>query len=61
MILASALFCCAGVLGLYISLARRRALSRHIFDVHETSVSRATFFLLVLLASVVNVRALPCV
>ena len=52
----SVLFCCAGVLGLYCSLAKHDALTRRIFDMHESGFHRAAFFVVVLLAATVNIR-----
>ena len=52
----SVLFCCAGVLGLYCSLAKT-ALTRRIFDMHEPPPKRAAFFVLLLFAATVNTCA----
>ena len=56
LIATSILFCCGGVLRLYVTMARSGKLSRRLFHMDESGVDKAAFFVLVLLAATVNVR-----
>ena len=52
----SILFCCVGVLSLYFTMAKSKALSRKVFGPQEGGVVKASFFALILLAATVNVN-----